>query len=81
MSFENDMKRIEEITEKLRDRATPLDEALKLFEEGTKLARKADESLSKMERKVEILVGKPDENSSDIELADFSPDSPDDEKL
>ncbi|AEC02009.1 exodeoxyribonuclease VII small subunit [Parasphaerochaeta coccoides] len=74
MSFENDMKRIEEITERLRDRSTPLDDALKLFEEGAKLARKVDESLSKMERKVEILVGNPEEDASGVELEDFLSD-------
>ncbi len=72
MSFESDMARIEEITNKLRDRNTPLEEALKLFEEGTVLAKKADRSLSKMERKVEILVGAADENAENIELSDFA---------
>lgn len=72
MSFESDMARIEEITNKLRDRNTPLEEALKLFEEGTVLAKKADRSLSKMERKVEILVGAADENAENIELTDFA---------
>lgn len=73
MSIEADIKRMEQITAKLKDNETPLDEAITLFEEGVKIARTVEEQLTEMERKVEILVNDPeDETSETPHLEPFS---------
>ena len=56
MSFETDMKRMEEITGKLKNNETPLEEAIALFEEGVGIAKLVEKQLTEIERKVEILL-------------------------
>lgn len=56
MSIEEDIKKMEEITNKLKVGETPLEESLKLFEEGITIAKRVEKNLSEMERKVEILT-------------------------
>ncbi len=70
MSFEDDMKRLQAIAEKLRSNDTPLDESVSLFEEGVNLTKTLDEGLSKVERKVEILLSGADDHTQ-VETADF----------
>lgn len=62
MSIEQDIKRMEEITAKLKDNETALEEALSLFEEGVKIAKSVETQLTRMERKVEILVTPPEDS-------------------
>lgn len=71
MSFEDDMKRLEEIAAKLRNSETSLDDSISLFEEGVKLTKKLDSQLSKTERKVEILLGNADDGGDNVEIAPF----------
>lgn len=71
MSFEDEMKRLEEIAGKLRDSETSLDDSIALFEEGVKLTKKLDSQLSKTERKVEILLSDADEDGDSVEIAPF----------
>jgi exodeoxyribonuclease VII small subunit len=59
-SFEERMTRLEELNENLRKGSLPLEEALGTFEEGMKLAKGLEKELSKIERKIEILVNEPD---------------------
>ncbi len=53
--FEECMLRLEQIVHLLEKGDTPLDEAMKLFEEGTKLAKSCDDMLNKAEKKVVLL--------------------------
>lgn len=53
--FEESMLRLEQIVHLLEKGDTPLDEAMKLFEEGTKLAKSCDDMLNKAEKKVVLL--------------------------
>lgn len=53
MSFESDLKRMEEITELLKNPETGLEESVKLYEEGNKLAQKLSKTLSDIQRKIE----------------------------
>lgn len=46
------MKRLEFIVEKLENGSLPLDESLKLFEEGTKLSAYCSKCLDKAELKI-----------------------------
>ncbi len=54
--FETAMARLEEIVSDLEKGDIPLDQSLKLFEEGVKLARLCQTRLQEAERKVEILL-------------------------
>ncbi len=55
-SFEDAMKRLNEIVEALESGELPLDESLRLFEEGVSLSRRAGDLLGQAERKIEILT-------------------------
>lgn len=60
MKFEEGLRKLEEIVNTLDEGKAPLDEALRLFEEGVGLTRKLSKTLDDIERKVEILVKKDD---------------------
>ena len=55
-SFEQAMGRLEEIVGLLERGECGLDESLKLFEEGAKLAGQCEELLGKAEQKVNLLL-------------------------
>jgi exodeoxyribonuclease VII small subunit len=55
-SFENTLKRLEEIVQRLESGDLSLDESLKLFEEGIELSRLCTKKLSEAETKVERLI-------------------------
>jgi len=59
-SFEERLSRLEEVSEKIKGGDIPLEEAITLFEEGIKLAKSLEKELSKIEKKVEILVNQPE---------------------
>lgn len=54
-SFETVMKRIEELTEKLEDPATGIEQSLGLYEEAMKLVGQAQTRLTEIEHKFEII--------------------------
>ena len=56
VSFEDSMKRLEEVVGKLEGEEVSLEESLKLFEQGVKLMRFCHLRLSEVEEKVQILV-------------------------
>jgi exodeoxyribonuclease VII small subunit len=60
-SFEERLQRLEELSERIRDAELNLEEAVDLFEEGMKLSRSLEKELSRVERKVEILINNPAE--------------------
>lgn len=53
--FEKSIKELEQIVSQLESGEQTLEEALKQFEKGIKLARQCQELLSKAEQKIEIL--------------------------
>ena len=55
-SFEQSLARLEEIVKKLEQGECGLDESLKLFEEGAKLADSCNALLDQAEQKVDILL-------------------------
>lgn len=55
LNFEDSLKRLEEITEKMENQDITLDESLKIFEEGITLSRFCEKKLSEAEQKLEIL--------------------------
>ncbi len=60
VTFEASMVRLDEIVKALEKGDVPLEESIKLFEEGTKLAAKCSELLSNAELKVSTLMKGPD---------------------
>jgi exodeoxyribonuclease VII small subunit len=54
--FEDAVKRLGKIVESLESGELSLDESLKLFEEGIKLARGAQEKLDHAEKRIEELL-------------------------
>ena len=68
--FEESMQRLEEIVRLLEKGDAPLEDAIRLFEEGTKLAKNCDEMLNEAEQKVVVLSkgadGAPVETEFDI---------------
>ena len=55
MTFEEAEARLSEIVEKLEKGESPLDEMLKLYEEGTALLRRANALLTDAETRVKVL--------------------------
>lgn len=60
MTFEQAIARLEEIVELLDGGELPLNESLKLFEEGVGLARECTKQLTEAQGKLETLVKKQD---------------------
>ncbi|MCX5642358.1 MAG: exodeoxyribonuclease VII small subunit [Candidatus Omnitrophica bacterium] len=56
LKFEDGLKRLEAIVAKLESGNLPLDDSLKLFEEGVKLVRFCNERLAGAQQKVELLT-------------------------
>ncbi|HSQ78603.1 MAG TPA: exodeoxyribonuclease VII small subunit [Nitrospirota bacterium] len=54
--FETALDRLEKIVKELESGDLPLEQSLKLFEEGIKLSRICNKRLEDAERKVEILM-------------------------
>ena len=65
-SFEERLERLEELGDEIRKNDIPLDDAIKAFEEGVKLARALEKDLDKIESRIELLMNG-DEAGSDEE--------------
>jgi exodeoxyribonuclease VII small subunit len=59
-SFEDALAKLEGITNELEKGELPLEDSLKYFDEGVKLAEYCNSKLSDAQRKVEILLKKDD---------------------
>jgi len=55
-SFEDSLKKLEEIVAQMERGDLPLEESVKLFEEGTRLSAECRKQLDEAEGKIEILV-------------------------
>ena len=56
LKFEKAVKKLEKIVEVLESGEIPLDEALKKYEEGVKLARLCNQKLAQAEKRIEVLT-------------------------
>lgn len=55
MSFESDLRRLEDISEKLKDEKTGLEESLSLYEEASALNKKLTKTLEDVRRRIEAV--------------------------
>jgi exodeoxyribonuclease VII small subunit len=72
-NFEERLERLEDLGEKIRKPDIPLDEALRAFEEGIRLARTLEKDLEKVESRIEILMSNsvvPADETPELELFD-----------
>ncbi len=61
-TFETSLKELERIVRRLEEGDLPLEDSLKLFEDGVKLSRECQERLNQAERRIEVLLK--DENGN-----------------
>lgn len=61
-TFEASLSNLEKIVRRLEEGDLPLEESLKLFEDGVRLSRECQERLNQAERRIEILLK--DENGN-----------------
>lgn len=70
VKFEQAMARLEAIVAELEKGDLPLDESLKIFEEGIRLSKNCLKVLEEAERKIEVLV---QDKNGKKQLRAFSP--------
>lgn len=56
IDFEKELKRLDEIVEKIEGNVLPLDESIKLYEEGSKIIKKLEGALKEAEKKMAKVV-------------------------
>jgi len=61
-NFESSLKELERIVSRLEEGDLPLEDSLKLFEDGVKLSRECQQRLNQAERRIEVLLK--DENGN-----------------
>jgi len=70
-TFEDAISELKEIIKKLESGNLPLEDAIKLFQEGTELISFSHKKLNEVRKKVEILV----EKDGEVTFEDFEPES------
>ena len=56
MIYEDQTKRLDEILQSLSNNSTPLDEAIKLFEEGKEICSNLDKILNEVQAKITTIT-------------------------
>jgi exodeoxyribonuclease VII small subunit len=77
IDFEKSLARLEEVVRRLEHANLPLDEAMKLFEEGVELSQKCQKQIEEAEGRVEILLKSAD---GKLAAAPFHAEATKDEK-
>ncbi len=72
-SFEEALKELEEVVKRLEDQDVGLEDALKLFDRGMKLAKRCRAQLDGVERRVEQLIAEASEGEPPA-TAPFAPE-------
>ncbi len=67
-NFEDSIKRLDEIAELLEDENTPLEESIKLFEEGIQLKDFCEEKLKSAKVKIDKIIKK----NKDLSTEEFN---------
>lgn len=58
-NFEDNLKRLEEIVEQIKNSDVPIEKAISMFEEGVKISKTLEKDIEKMEGKISILMNQP----------------------
>ena len=66
MSFESDVRRMEEIADLLKNENTGLEKAIKLYQEANELGKKLSRTLSDIQKQAEVVTSS-DENVLETE--------------
>ena len=69
-SFESNMQRLEQIVRAMERGDVPLEESLKLFQEGTELVRSCNSLLEKAQLQVKMIMTAPDGSPVEEEFID-----------
>jgi exodeoxyribonuclease VII small subunit len=73
--FEKSFQQLEKIVQRLEGEELPLDEALRLFEEGIGLSRFCHQKLEEVEKKIEVILA---DAKGEPRTEPFEPDGLDD---
>ena len=76
-TFEASLGELEAVVRQLENGDLPLEESLKLFEDGVKLSRECRERLASAERRIEVLMK---DNDGNMVLSDLDETSPKSER-
>ena len=68
LSLEKCFEELEQIVSSLENQTTSLEESINLFERGMKLSRRCNTELTRMERRIQVIVEK---SNKDLEFQDF----------
>lgn len=71
-SFEKRLEKLENLNNSIKKSDIPMEDALKLFEEGIKIAKSMEKDLDKIESKIQILMNQPVSAQEKPELDLFS---------
>lgn len=71
-NFEQRLDRLKELGEEIKKNDVSLEDALKIFEEGIKLAKGMEKEIDKIEGKIQILMNQPILPEEKPELTLFS---------
>lgn len=69
MNFEELMKKLEEITNKLEKESLSLDDSVELFEQGMKISKECNSKLENAEKRITILL-----DTDNLEEENFVPE-------
>jgi len=70
-NFEENLGRLEQLTNDIKRTNISLEDALKDFEEGIKLAKTLEKDIEKIEGKIQILMNQPVPNTEDTPELDL----------
>ena len=70
MTFEQSMQRLEQIVRTMERGEVPLEESLKLFQEGTELVRSCGKLLDEAELQVKMILAGPDGQPAEEDFHD-----------
>ena len=68
-TYEENIKKLEEVTNKIESGELPLEQTISLFEEGMKMAKECQQFLDQAELKINKLI-----NGEEEKTEDFSPE-------
>ena len=71
-NFEERLRKLEEIVEKIKNNDVPIENAISMFEEGMKISKALEKDIERMEGKVNILMNQPLKVDEKPELELFS---------